>query len=71
MQKRGRTAAGTQRWFCVVCGKSSIKKRPDHWERKRERLFKQWLTGNATLSDFAVQYQASIQTIHTWLKDFW
>lgn len=34
-------------------------------------MFKQWLTGNATLNDLADRYGVSVQTIHAWLKDFW
>ena len=71
MQRRGKTAAGTQRWLCISCAQSDVKKRPDNLRRIHEKMFKQWLTGNATLADLAVRYQVSIQTIHAWLKDFW
>ncbi len=71
MQKRGKTAAGTQRWFCFFCRKSGIKQRPDHWQRKSERLFQKWLTGNATLADLAERYRVSKRTIQNWLIGHW
>lgn len=71
MQRWGTTAAGTIRWRCVSCKKTGIKKRPDHWQRRRKYLFTQWLTSNATLADLAVSHSVSIQTMHGWLKEFW
>jgi hypothetical protein len=71
MQKRGMTACGTQRWYCVPCKRSGIKKRPDNGRRRKEKLFNIWLTGNATLADLAFTYGVSIQTVHAWLDDSW
>lgn len=34
MQKRGRTAAGTQRWYCSSCESSAVGKRPDTQDRQ-------------------------------------
>ena len=71
MQKRGKTAAGTQRWYCTFCEESSTKRRPDHQERSKEKLFKQWLTGNATLGEIARSQGVSVRTLQDWFRSCW
>lgn len=71
MQKRGMTAAGTQRWYCVLCKQSSIKRRLDHLYRSKSHIFVSWLTGNATLKDLSLKHKVNIRTIRTWLKAYW
>lgn len=64
MRKHGKTALGTQRWRCVSCQKTGVKKRPDQQRRSVKKLFTQWLTGNATLTELAMSAKVSIQTLH-------
>lgn len=71
MQRWGTTVAGTIRWRCFLCKKTGVKKRPDHRLRRKERLFKNWLTGNATLHDLAKCHRVSIKTIRSWFKMRW
>lgn len=63
MRKYGTTAAGTQRWQCAACKKTGIKKRPDQRQRSTVLLFKQWLTGNATLGNLAAQQRVSARAL--------
>ena len=39
------TAAGTQRWRCLSCGASSVRKRPDVTRRGQLHEFLSWLMG--------------------------
>ncbi|WP_258070751.1 IS1249 family transposase [Pseudoclavibacter sp. AY1F1] len=43
--KNGKTPAGTQRWRCLNCGSSSVRKRADLARRNELREFLQWLLG--------------------------
>lgn len=45
LQKRGKTAAGTQRWFCFQCSKSSTRARPDLTRALLLERFVTWLLG--------------------------
>lgn len=54
MQKRGKTAAGTQRWLCVDCSRSHGL---GHDTQKRSRLldrFVSWLLGKQSQAELAV-----------------
>lgn len=53
MQKRGRTAAGTQRWLCVSCNKSGVRERSDTRTRHLRARFVSWLTGTQELGAIA------------------
>ena len=64
MRKHGTTGAGTQRWRCVLCKKTGIKKRSDQQQRGTNLLFKKWLTGNATVNDIAATRGVSARTLH-------
>jgi hypothetical protein len=46
--KNGRTKAGTQRWRCLNCGSSAIRKRPDVARREQLRRFLEWLSSNSS-----------------------
>jgi hypothetical protein len=54
LQKRGMTAAGTQRWFCVVCSKSAIRPRPDLTEGLLLERFVAWLLGKNSQEELLV-----------------
>ena len=45
LQKRGLTAAGTQRWLCQICSKSNIRDRPDLSKAFTLDRFVAWLLG--------------------------
>ena len=71
LQKRGLTAAGTQRWYCNGCASSTVKKRPDTQERHHRALFTRWLTGNRSLSEIAEDNGLSRRTLIRWFIPFW
>jgi len=71
MQKRGLTAAGTQRWYCNSCAASAIRKRPDTKERHHRTLFTQWLTGNRSLSEIADDHGVTRRTLVRWFSPLW
>lgn len=51
LQKRGLTAAGTQRWYCTVCTQSSVKPRPDLSRGFVFETFHSWLLGKASQTE--------------------
>lgn len=71
MQKRGRTAAGTQRWYCRSCVSSTVRKRPDTKERHHLTLLTRWLTGNRSLSEVADDHGVSRRTLVRWFAPLW
>ena len=71
MQRRGRTAAGTQRWYCRSCTSSAVRKRPDTQDRHHRMLFTRWLTGNRSLSEIAHDYGISRRTLARWFAPLW
>lgn len=71
MQRRGFTARGVQRWFCLFCSVSSIRRRPDTKLRHLRQCFIVWLTGVSSLTTIARQYSVSRQTITAWLEPLW
>ena len=71
MQKCGRTAAGTQRWYCRACASSAVRKRPDTKDRHHRMLFTRWLTGNRSLSEIARDYGISRRTLARWFTPLW
>ena len=71
MKKRGRTAAGTQRWYCGSCASSAVRKRPDTTDRHHRTLFTRWLTGNRPLSEVAHDHGVSRRTLIRWFVPLW
>lgn len=71
MQKRGLTAAGTQRWYCSLCRSSAVKNRPDTQARHHRTLFIHWLTGNRSLAEIAHAQSVSRQTLVRWFAPLW
>jgi hypothetical protein len=51
MQKRGKTAAGTQRWQCALCRVSGIRRRRDVVMRHTQAHFMRWIRGTASLTE--------------------
>jgi hypothetical protein len=71
MQRRGKTTAGSQRWYCAKCDRSAIRKRQDNCERTRLFLFVRWLTGKTSLVEIAKEYKVSIKTVRRWFVSYW
>lgn len=68
MQKRGKTAAGTQRWYCPFCNTSTIRTRKDTHLRHRQHLFDRWSTGFVSRTVLAKQYAVSQRTLTRWIR---
>jgi hypothetical protein len=71
MQKRGLTAAGTQRWYCRLCHASAVQKRPDTQARHHRTLFNLWLTGNRSLTEISQEQGVTRRTLIRWFTPFW
>ena len=71
MQRWGKTSASKQRWRCVLCEQTGIRKRKDNLHKSRLFLFVSWLTGKATLAEVAKQGHVSVRTISRWFESFW
>jgi hypothetical protein len=54
LQKRGRTAAGTQRWFCMNCGKSETHARTDLRDNHLLTRFVGWLLGKKSQEELGI-----------------
>lgn len=54
LQKRGLTAAGTQRWFCPDCHVSTIKLRPDLSRALLLDRFVTWLLGKQSQTELGI-----------------
>jgi len=53
LQKRGLTAAGTQRWYCPKCARSSCRSRPDLERKLLLEHFVRWLLGKESQAEIA------------------
>lgn len=71
MRRRGKTAAGTQRWYCSVCHISAVRRRPDTTLRHLRRWFGRWLLGDESLTNLATKCAVTRQTITAWFEPFW
>ena len=54
LKKRGKTAAGRQRWYCRVCTQSSVRKRTDLRHLFTFEQFIEWLLGKASQAELGV-----------------
>jgi len=63
MQKYGKTAKGTVRWYCQFCQTSSVRTRPDTKQRHARALFSSWTTGNQNLTAVAHGKRLSRETL--------
>ena len=64
LQKRGLTAAGTQRWYCIKCTKSSCRSRPDLERKLLLEHFIKWLLGKESQSEVVARLKLS--TARSW-----
>ncbi|MEK7461021.1 MAG: hypothetical protein AAB647_02285 [Patescibacteria group bacterium] len=71
MRRRGKTAAGTQRWYCSVCLISGVRRRSDTTLRHLRRWFIRWLTGIASLTSIATELAITRRTLTKWFEPFW
>ena len=71
MQRWGRTHLRRQRWRCPKCSCSNIRKRSDLIDRCRQKLFKRWLSGSASLSETAHQAKCHRKTLIRWFAKYW
>lgn len=55
LQKRGKTAAGTQRWLCTHCASSATKPRPDLSRAFELERFVAWLMGKQAQAELATE----------------
>lgn len=71
MHRHGKTSSGNQRWKCVSCRTTTVRKRPDvHVRHLRER-FLQWITGTQSLTERANELQLSRKQLNKRFKAFW
>lgn len=59
LQKRGLTAAGTQRWKCLPCSKSLTKPRQDLRQAKLAEDHNKWLLGKQTQKEAVAKAKRS------------
>jgi hypothetical protein len=71
MLKYGVTKIGSQRWYCVNCKRSGIRKRQDNRARTRLSLFVNWLTETVSISEIAERYKVSERTVNRWFEPYW
>jgi len=70
MRKHGRTKSGTERYFCPVCKKTTIIRRPDtRLRHDRDRLVA-WLTGVEGKDVVAKRYGVTRRTLSNEFKSF-
>jgi hypothetical protein len=70
MQRYGKTAAGTQRYYCRSCHISGIKSRTDITQRHWKDIFVSWLCGEASERELAQRFQVSRKTIYHHFRPF-
>lgn len=70
MQSYGKTAAGTKRYFCPSCNKTSVIKREDTRLRHNKDRLVAWLTGVENKISIAERYGVSRRTLSNEFKTF-
>ena len=71
MQKWGKTKKGKQRYYCVLCKKSSIRKRKDNRTRAQYFLFVEWLTNSTRLEQIARSKKRSVRQLEKVFQKYW
>lgn len=71
LQKWGKNKCGSQRYKCPHCDKSNTRKRPELSSSNRRKLFSSWLLGKQSLTQIALIYGITRQTLHKWFIPFW
>ena len=70
MQGWGKTVAGTPRYRCLICEKSSIIHRPDTRQRHQYGRLVTWLTGVQSKKDIAKRYGVTRRALSKEFKQF-
>jgi hypothetical protein len=68
MQKRGKTSLGKQRWFCISCRISCVRKRDDVSLKRLESIASKWIVDGRKLKHLAEDYNVSMRTIERWIE---
>lgn len=68
LKKRGKTAAGAQRWFCCGCAQSQVQKRVDLSRRFVFEVFLNWLLGKASQGELSMP-DRTFRSRTTWCWD--
>lgn len=63
MQRYGKTAAGTPRWYCARCRVSGTRTRLDTVVRHEWKRFIRYLTGKASISEYALEKDMARETL--------
>lgn len=71
MHRHGKTSSGNQRWRCVSCRTTTVRKRPDIRVRHLRGRFLQWITGTRSLTERAGDLQLSRKQLSKLFKTFW
>jgi len=71
MQRWGCHPSGKQRWHCLDCNESTIRKRKDNRQKQRLSLFVHWLVSKKSLVNITAQTKVSVQTLMKWFAPFW
>jgi len=71
LQKRGLTAAGTQRWYCSECTKSSCRARPDLARKLLLERFTRWLLDKESQTELAERMGYSVRTWRNKIAQCW
>jgi hypothetical protein len=71
MHRHGKTSSGNQRWKCVSCRLTAVRKRPDVHVRHLRHHFLQWITGTQSLAEKASEMKLSRKQLSKYFKAFW
>lgn len=71
MRKHGRTRTGKQRWRCVSCATTTIRRRDDRVAHARREHFNQYLIGTASLTTIAHARGYTPRTIQKQFDTWW
>lgn len=63
MRRHGHTTRGTERWRCVRCNITAVRRRRDVRARHEQNQFVRWLTGKASMSELAVARDITRQAL--------
>lgn len=70
LQKRGKTAAGSQRYFCPYCHCSIVRSRPGRTRRNHFAIYLEWLSGKLSLTELGKKYSVNRSTLERWFSPF-
>lgn len=71
MHRHGKTSAGNQRWKCVSCRSTGVRKRRDVHVRHLRHHFLQWITGTQSLTEKASEMKLSRKQLSKHFNAFW